>query len=59
MATDALVLKHQSISIRSADQACIVLEQLDTKILYLQRTPPQTKLRFKKEPVVLLWITRR
>ena len=35
VATDALVLKHQTISTHSADEIFIVLDQFDTKILRL------------------------
>ena len=34
--TDALVLKHQGISIHSADNIFLVLDQFHTKILHLQ-----------------------
>ena len=48
VATDALVLKHQAISIHSADQVSIVLAQLHTKMLYLEWPTQQIKILFKK-----------
>ena len=36
VATDALVLKHQAISIHSANQILIVLDQIHAQILHLQ-----------------------
>ena len=36
VATDALVLKHQTLSIHGTDQVYIVLDQLLTNVLYLQ-----------------------
>ena len=38
VATDVLVLKHQSISIHSADWTIIALDQFHTEILQLQQT---------------------
>ena len=35
VATDALVLKHQTISTHSADEIIFVLDQFHTEILYL------------------------
>ena len=40
-ATDALVLKHQAISIHSVDLVSIVLTKMHTKILHLRPTTPE------------------
>ena len=44
VATDVLVLKHQAISIHSAEQISIVLDQIQTKILHSQQ---KVKLNLK------------
>ena len=36
MAADALELNHQAISIQSAEQGIVVLDQFHTEILHLQ-----------------------
>ena len=49
VATDTLVLRHQAISIHSADQVFIVLDQLHTKILhFLWKTFEKWITSFKK-----------
>ena len=53
LATDALVLKHQAISIHSADKIFIVLDHFHAKILHLQWTRLENKITFfqKKMPL--------
>ena len=53
VATDALVLKHQAISIHNADLTFIVLDQFHIKILHKWCTRLENKITFwKNEPVV-------
>ena len=49
MATDALVLKHQAISIHNADYDFIVLDQIHANILYIQWTTLQNITTFIKK----------
>ena len=44
VATDALVLKHQTINNHSADKICIVLDQFYTKIYCIHSEQVQTTL---------------
>ena len=53
VATDALVLKHQAISIHNADLTFIVLDQFHIKILHIWCTTLENKITFwKNDPVV-------
>ena len=54
VATDALVLKHQAISIHNADWTFIVLDQFYIEILHLWCTTLENKITFWKKiyPVV-------
>ena len=49
VATDGLVLKHQTISTHSADEIIFVLEQFHTEILYLNWTTQENKITFWKK----------
>ena len=49
VATDALVLKHQAISIHNADHIFIVLDQFHIKILHLWYTTLENKITFWKK----------
>ena len=49
VATDALVLKHQAISIHNTDWTFIVLGQFRTKILHLWWTTIENKKCFEKK----------
>ena len=49
MVTDALVLKHQAISIHNADQTFIVLNQFQTNILYFWCARLENKITFWKK----------
>ena len=49
VATDALVLKHQAISIRNADQIFISFDQFHTKTLHLWWTTLANKIMFWKK----------
>ena len=49
VATDALVLKHQAISIHNTDQAFIVLDQFHIKIPHLRWTISRNKITFLKK----------
>ena len=49
VATDALVLKHQAISIHNADWTFIVLDQFDIKISHLWCTTLENKIMFWKK----------
>ena len=53
VATDALVLKHQAISIHNADQIFIVLDQFHIRILHLWCTTLENKITFWKK-----WLSR-
>ena len=53
VATDALVLKHQAISIHNADKTFIVLDQYHIKISHLWWTTLQNKITFLKK-----WLSR-
>ena len=48
MDTDALVLKHQAISIHSADNIFIVLDQFHTKMIHLLWKTLEMKLYIEK-----------
>ena len=48
VATDALVLKHQAISIYNADKIIAVLDQFHTEILQLQGTILENNIHFEK-----------
>ena len=48
VATDALVLKHQAISICSAGQILFVLDQFHTETLQLYETVPGNNTNFCK-----------
>ena len=48
VATDALVLKHQAISIHSADLIVIALEQCHTEILQLDEMILENIIIFEK-----------
>ena len=48
VATDALVLKHQAISIHNADETFMVLDQFHIKILHLCCTRLENKITFWK-----------
>ena len=53
VATDALGLKHQAISIHSADQIFIVLGQFHAKVLHLLWTALENEIAFwKSHPVI-------
>ena len=47
--TDALVLKHPTISTHSADKLIIVLDQFHTEILHAEWTTQWNKLGFEKK----------
>ena len=49
VATDALVLKHQAITIHNADQTFIVLDQFHIKILRLWCTRLENEISFRKK----------
>ena len=49
VATDALVLKHQAISIHIADQLSNALDQFQTKILRLQWITLKNAIKFWKK----------
>ena len=49
VATDALVLKHQAISIHNADLTFIVLDQFHIKISHLWWTTLRNKITFLKK----------
>ena len=49
VATDALVLKHQAISIHNADYTFIVLDQFQTNILHFWCTRLENKITFWKK----------
>ena len=49
VATDALVLKHQAISIHNADLTFIVLDQFHIKILHIRWTASQNEITFWKK----------
>ena len=49
MATDALVLKHQAISIQNADLTFIVLDQFQIKLLHIRWTASENKITFWKK----------
>ena len=46
--TDALVLKHQAISIHNADKILILLHQFQTKFLHIYWKTLENKSIFKK-----------
>ena len=46
VATDALVLKHQAISIHIADEILILLDQFHAKILHLWSTTFENEITF-------------
>ena len=48
VATDGLVLKYQAISIHSADEMVIVLDQFHTKIIQWSGTIWENKITFWK-----------
>ena len=53
VATDALVLKHQTISTHSSYQICIVFDHFHRKILHLKQTTLEKEIIYlKKNPVV-------
>ena len=53
VATDALVLKHQAISINNADQTFIVLDQFHIKLLHISWTASENEITFwKNDPVI-------
>ena len=43
VATDALVLKHQAISIHNADKTLIILEQFYIKLLHIRWTASENE----------------
>ena len=49
VATDALVLKPQAISIHNADQTFIVLDQLHIKLLHIRWTASENEITFWKK----------
>ena len=49
VATDALVLKHQAISIHNADLTFIVLDQFHIKLLHIRWTASEKEITFKKK----------
>ena len=49
VATDALVLKHQAISIHSAEKISIVLDPSHTAISHLQWTTLENRITFWKK----------
>ena len=49
VATDALVLKHQAISIHNADQTFIVLDQFHIKLLHIRWTASENEITFLKK----------
>ena len=53
MDTDALVLKHQGISIHSADLLFLILDKFHTKILHLQQTILETNNTFRTKTTQL------
>ena len=54
VATDALVLKHQAISIHNADLTFIVLDQFHIKLLHIMWTASENEITFwkKNDPVI-------
>ena len=54
-ASDALVLKHQAISIHSADQISIAFDLFQTKILHLLWTTLENKIKFWKKQMTQLF----
>ena len=54
VATDALLLKHQAISIHNADLTFIVLDQFHIKILHIRWTASENEITFWKKngPVI-------
>ena len=49
-ATDALVIKHQAISIHSADEIFFVLDKFNTEILQLWSTLSESKIIYILPP---------
>ena len=49
VATDALVLKHQAISIHNADKTFIVLDQFYIKPQYIRWTASENEITFWKK----------
>ena len=54
VATDALVLKHQAISIHNADETFIVVDQFYIKILHKRWTASENEITSwkKNDPVI-------
>ena len=59
LATDVLVLRHQAISIYSADSSFIVIDPFHTQILHSQPTSYRLKLHFEKYYLVAYGLTRK
>ena len=49
VATDALVLKHQAISIHNVDYTFIVLDQFHIKLLHIRWTASENEITFWKK----------
>ena len=49
VATDALVLKYQAISIHNADETFIVLDQFHLKLLHIRWTASENEITFWKK----------